>query len=330
MIHYSVYITWVILASPSPTSPLSSTSHIDIQSTKHYPDALQFLLHLQHGQSYNLPARTPSPCSTHYGNWSSTACAARTLEERMVPVRTAPYVDPKVNITKSKSEIWMAPSLDFYTGTWYFTNGSLASFLSYRNLQWDLWPSIPTCLDNSTACPPGTRAGEVVDVTTWLLDPPKDGSRPTADFGARAAGGRPLSSIYSIDVPHRMRYPQLGPAWEGAFWNLGTDGSVVGYAQEWAIIYWGSDARGLPFMVIHEADGYLGGKSIKPICLDVFSRSPDGPDAESLTIVLDALKQLGDLEMNDMIDGLQPASRDPTLPVGAHLCPASCVKNGAK
>jgi hypothetical protein len=240
------------------------------------------------------------------------------------PVRLPPYLDPNLQNTDSS---WLAPPLEFYAGTWYLTNASSPDFRRLPNLQWDLWLAVPSCVENRTdVCAPDTVRGQMLDITTWVLNQQAN-STAAHDFGARGGGDRPCASFVGHHTPRRMNNPELGLEWDGVFDVAGLDGVMAGYRNQWAVLSWGLDAVGVPFMVVHEAASTMNGETDRLPLMDVITRSPTGVHAGSLAGTLDALIELGNKELTDMVNELGPVEWDYELQGGPAICPQGCLEN---
>jgi hypothetical protein len=274
-----------------------------------------------------------------FGVFSASLASASTAINACPPstisVRLPPYLDPKLNGSHTSSRShrepsFVGPPLEFYTGTWYITNNSLPLYRSYSNLQWDVWPAFPTCTQNSTTdCAPGTRAGELVEFTSWALTEATINSTSTNrfDFGARGGGNRSVASIVGYHTPRRFKVPDLGPRWDSVFDMNITQGIPAGYTKPWAVLYWGVDAAGWPFMLVHEGAATTRGQQSSIPLMDAVSRRPTGPDQGSLTQVLEALVALGNQHITDLVKELGPVTWDYNLAGGSAICGKGCIIN---
>ncbi|KAK1467207.1 hypothetical protein CMEL01_11200 [Colletotrichum melonis] len=248
-------------------------------------------------------------------------------------VRLPPFLNPAVNSTgnatsgcRAPGSGFVAPPAGFFAGTWSIRNTSGTSYLTYSNLQWDLSPAIATCEKNNTAdCSPGTLAGELNEITTWT---PADNK--TARNGAIGGGGREVASVRAYNTPRRLNFPTLNSDWDAVFDNTILDGPGKGFMQSWSVIYWGMDAKDLPFMVVHETPPMFPNGNIGTTAVHAISINRDGPDHESLSAVLEALMDLGNAELTRDIKKLGMTKWDDALKGGPAICGSKCMKNEAK
>ncbi|KAJ4249134.1 hypothetical protein NW762_012468 [Fusarium torreyae] len=248
-------------------------------------------------------------------------------------VRLPPYLDPAVNASgNTTSECsaprssFVSPPTGFFAGTWSIRNSSGASYLTYGNLQWDLTPTMATCEQNNTAdCHPGTLAGGLNEVTTWV---PADNK--TALNGAIGGGGREVASIRAFNTPRRLNFPALNSDWEAVFDNTILSGPGKGYKQTWSVVYWGLDEDGKPFMIVHEAPATFPNGTIGVPAVHVISINRAGPDDASLAAVLEALLNLENTELTTQINNLGTTKWDDGLEGGPAICGADCMKNEPK
>ena len=268
---------------------------------------------------------------------AATAPAASPPSE--LSVRLPPYLDPALNgssssnhsktSSSSSSSSWVAPPDYFFAGTWYITNTSNPTYSRMSNLQWDIIPAIPTCASNSTSsCPPGTVAGSILDISSWAILNSTASKQPS--FGAIGGGNRPAASTVGWDTPHRVNHPELGPEWDGVFDFAIVDGPANGYRESWAFTYWGVDAKDVPFVVIHEGLSTVNGTAAYPTCLDVLSRSPEGPTPGALADVLQALEDLGSEDLRKNVKEIGATAWDCELVGGPAICDKRCQTNGAE
>uniref|UniRef100_L2FI22 Uncharacterized protein n=1 Tax=Colletotrichum fructicola (strain Nara gc5) TaxID=1213859 RepID=L2FI22_COLFN len=248
-------------------------------------------------------------------------------------VRLPPFLDPAVNGTgnatsgcNAPGSNFVAPPTGFFAGTWSIRNTSGTSYLTYGNLQWDLTPAIATCEKNNTAdCTAGTLAGELNEITTWT---PADNK--TARNGAIGGGGREVASVRAYNTPRRLNFPALNSDWDAVFDNTILDGPGKGFMQSWSVIYWGLDAKEMPFMVVHETPPMFPNGEIGVTAVHAISVNRDGADNESLSAVLEALMDLDNAELTRDIEKLGETKWDNTLKGGPAICGSKCMKNELK
>lgn len=259
---------------------------------------------------------------------SGSACPPTELS-----VRLPPYLDHALNAGSNissesclPSSSFVAPPTGFFAGTWSIRNTSGTSYLEYGNFQWDLSPVMATCEQNTTAaCPPGTVAGVLNELTTWV---PADNK--TALNGAIGGGGRELASVRAYNTPRRLNYPALNSDWDAVFDNTIVLGPGTGFMQTWSVVYWGLDVHRLPFMIVHEAPATFPSGEIGTPAVHVISINPVGPGEESLAEVLEALVSLGNGELTNEINSLGATKWDDDLEGGPAICGSKCLRNEPK
>ena len=63
--------------------------------------------------------------------------------------------------------------------------------------------------------------------------------------------------------------------------------------------------------------------------MHIISQNRDGVDAETLTPVLDAIKELGNKDVTEHIEKMGDRKFDPDLLFGPAICAETCQKNQA-
>ncbi|KAF2687072.1 hypothetical protein K458DRAFT_296754 [Lentithecium fluviatile CBS 122367] len=170
----------------------------------------------------------------------------------------------------ASSEGWIPFYPTWYYKPWNMVFASNPANLALRNFQYD-----PTPVD------PANPTGQVNDLGSFQV--------PNNDT---------VYTTYGVDTPSDSVCNVF---------NYAGTGILAGATSEYSVLAWGCDEDSLPYYVNYATKTEL---TQTPAGIDIMSTTDTGMDQKTLDAVLSGLKALGNQEISDMADGMQPMTND--------------------
>ncbi|TAQ90000.1 hypothetical protein B7494_g1671 [Chlorociboria aeruginascens] len=189
-----------------------------------------------------------------------------------VTIRVPPTLS---NGTSTSASNYVPTPGDWFLGTWYFSYSNSASYQTYLNMQWTIYPTSNFAND-----------GSLQDLTTFQLLNSSDST---------------VWAIYGVDNRTVVNGETASDCYD-----FHPTGDYAPFFNTYEIIAWGYDESGVPFSVLYETAA--AGQTTPSF--DIISRSDSGPSNSTLTAIYAGVAAVHSDALNALIPNVMPIAQN--------------------